>query len=65
VGEDIEVRMWELDEVLKGLLGDESKIVLFEVMELKTGRLVVDGGIAGITPRKDDCRGHHLRSAKL
>jgi 3-hydroxyacyl-CoA dehydrogenase/3a,7a,12a-trihydroxy-5b-cholest-24-enoyl-CoA hydratase len=56
VGEDIEVRMWQVDEQsMKGIILPEegTRLIVFEVVSVKTGLVVVDGGIAGIVLRKE------------
>lgn len=58
VGEDIEVRMWQVEEsMMQGVLIPEvgsTRLVLFQVISVKTGQVVLDGGIAGISRRKGD-----------
>jgi Acyl dehydratase len=61
VGEDIEVRMWQVEEsMMQGVLlmpevgSTDTRLVAFQVISIKTGQVVVDGGMAGITRRKGD-----------
>lgn len=56
VGEDIEVRMWQVNGSMEDVaIPDEgTRLILFQVVAVKTGQIVVDGGIVGLVRPKGD-----------
>mmetsp|Transcript_9662 Transcript_9662/g.18134 ORF Transcript_9662/g.18134 Transcript_9662/m.18134 type:complete len:426 (+) Transcript_9662:165-1442(+) len=56
VGESIEVRMWQVNGSMEDIMipDEGTRLILFQVVAVKTGQIVVDGGIVGLVRPKGD-----------